>query len=132
MVVLSAAFAISGCGFADNKQKAEAAVQMFHRDFNAGKFADIYSAATPAFRTKGPEADFDTYLRAIHTKIGGFKSAQPGVWRVNTVPEGTFVELNYDSRFESGSGAESFTYLMSDGQPKLYAYNINSRDLVVK
>ena len=132
VVLGTLALAFGGCGISANKQKAESAASIFHRDFNAGKFAEIFSGATPRFRSTGTQADFAAYLQAVHTNLGGFKSAEPGQWRVNSTPGGTFVDLNYSSQFELGSGVESFTFLISGEQVNLQAYNINSRELVLK
>ncbi len=131
-IVGTLAIAVGGCGISANKQKAESAASRFHRDFNGGKFAEIVSGATPAFRAAGTQADTIAFLQAVHTKLGGFKSAEPGQWRVNSTPGGTFVDLSYSSQFELGSGVESFTFLISGEQASLQAYNINSRELVLK
>ena len=64
----------------------------------------------------GTQAEAVAFLQAVHTKLGGFKSAEPGQWRVNSTPGGTFVDLNYSSQFELGSGVESFTFLRSGNQ----------------
>jgi hypothetical protein len=123
---------VAGCGFGEATQEAEAAVGAFHNQLNGSRFGEMYSGATPAFRSAGPQADFVAYLEAVHRKLGAFKKGERGLWRVNTTTNGTFVDLNYESEFEQDTATEEFTFLMLDSGPVLQRYNISSRTLVTK
>lgn len=99
---------------------------------NGSRFIEIYAGATPTFRSTSPAPEFEKFMGAVQRKLGGFKTAQLGTWRVNATSAGTFVSLQYDSQFDRGSAVEDFTFLVVDSRPTLHGYNINSRALVVE
>ena len=132
-VLYAALFCIaSACGLGEDRQKAEAAVETFHVQLNGSHFDQIYSSATPAFKSSGPETGFVEYVGAVRRKLGLFKNGRQTFWRVNTTTAGTLVDLNYESQFEQDTATEEFTFLMTGGRPVLHRYNINSRTLVTK
>ena len=122
----------SGCSGLEHHQTADTAATKFHAEFNARHCSAIYSSAAPTFRSETKEVDFVAYCDAIQRKLGNFKRAEPGTWQVNSNGAGVFVNLSYASEFDQGSGTESFTFVISGGQPLLFSYTINSRELVVK
>jgi len=130
----TAIFSSTSCrlSLSERGQQADVAVHVFHRLFNSGQFAQIYSDATPELRSSDSERDFATLLEAIHTKLGDFDNASGYHWRLNVTGGATFIELTYQSHFRQGSGVETFTFRMSGDDALLYGYNISSLDLVLK
>jgi hypothetical protein len=123
---------LAGCGFRENKQKADGAVDVFHRQFNGSQYSEIYRAATSAFRSTGSEADFVAYLEGVRGKLGAFKTLTQGSTNVNSTPGGTFVNLTSNSQFDQGTAVEEFTFQIVGERAVLQHYNINSRAFVVK
>jgi hypothetical protein len=122
----------AACGFSENKKKADGAVEVFHRQFNDSQYAEIYGAATPAFRSTGSQADLAAYLAGVRRKIGMFKTLTPGSTSVNHASGGTFVSLTCNSQFDQDTAVEEFTFQVVGERAILHHYNINSRGLVAK
>jgi Protein of unknown function (DUF3887)/Protein of unknown function (DUF4019) len=125
-----AVFALAACGFTKAKEVATKSVETFHQEFNDSKFKEIYSDTTSGFKSSAKEPDFMKFIQAVRRKLGAFKKATPNGWNTNMTTNGTFVVLVYNSDFEHGSAAETFTFVVSGDAAKLQAYNINSRDLI--
>ena len=53
-------------------------------------------------------------------------------WRVNYVPMGTIVSLDYQTEFDDGPATESFSCRIKGKQAELMGYNINSAALITK
>jgi hypothetical protein len=123
---------LAACGFSENKRKADGAVEVFHRQFNDSQYAEIYGAATPAFRSTGAQADWVAYLEGVRRKIGAFKTSTPGSTNVTKAPGGTFVSITCNSQFDQDTAVEEFTFQIAGERAILYHYNINSRVLVAK
>jgi hypothetical protein len=120
----------AGCGLTKGKEAATKAVDKFHQQFNDSKFTEIYSAATPAFKTSATEADFMKFIQAVRRKLGAFKSSTSSGWSANATTSGTFVALSFNSEFEQGRAVETFTFVVSGASATLQGYNVNSPKLV--
>ena len=121
---------LSACGHTKDKEVGTKAVDTFHQQFNDSKFTEIYSAATPAFKTSAKEPDFMKFIQAVRRKLGTYKSGTQSNWSVNTFNGTTSVVLSYNSDFEQGSGVETFTFILSGETATLQGYDINSQKLI--
>lgn len=124
--------AVTGCGMKQAMTDAKVGVDDFHTKFNAGKYTDIYAAASPAFRAATTEANLVALLGAVDRKLGKQKSATQTNFRINTHNLTTTAVITMDTRFEQGRGVETFTFLISKGACILQGYNIQSQDMMVK
>jgi hypothetical protein len=130
LLAIVSIFILSACGLTKGKEVATKAVDTFHQQLNDSKFTEIYSAATPAFKTSAKEADFMKFIQAVHRKLGAYKTGTQSGWRTNATTSGTFVVLTYNSDFEQGSAVETFTFVVSGESATLQGYNVNSQALI--
>lgn len=122
---------LSACGLTKGKEIATKSVETFRQQFRESKFAEIYSAATPAFKASVNEANFTKFIQAVQRKLGAYKSSTQRGWKVNSINGTTSVVLNYDSVFEQGSAVETFTFIISGDSAVLQGYNVNSPALII-
>jgi hypothetical protein len=114
------------------KGLSETAIGDFHRQFNEGKFKEVYAAAHANFKKTVPEAEFVELLEAMHRKLGKQVKSTGTGWRVNSINGKTTASVSQDTEFEHGKGSESFVYVVSGVSCSLERYDIQSRDLIVK
>jgi hypothetical protein len=121
---------LTSCGFTKDKEIAVQAVETFHKQFDASKFEEIYSGASPAFKASTTKSDFIKFVQAIQRKLGAFKGDTANGWRTNVTTSGTFVTLSYKSEFANGPAEENFIFVISGNSAVLQNYNINSMALI--
>jgi hypothetical protein len=131
LLVITAVTLLSACGLTRGKEFATQSVDTFHQQFNDAKFREIYSAATPAFKSASKEEDFMKFMQAVRRKLGAFKTGTQNGWNVNAFNGVTRVLITYKSDFEQGAGVETFTYLISGESAVLQGYNISSPTLII-
>jgi hypothetical protein len=121
---------LTACGLTNGQEASKKSVDTFHQQFNDSKFAEMYSAATPALKTFTKEADFMKSLQSVRRQLGTVKNTTQNGWKVNTF-DGvvTSIVLTYKTDFEKGSGVETFTFIVSGDIATLQSYNVNSEAL---
>jgi hypothetical protein len=129
--LLLVAVLVAGCSSAQDLGVAQAEVTRFRQLMAEQKFTDIYSAGSDDLKKVTTEQDLTRLLAAIDRKLGAVKTAEPNGWNVNYNSGGTFVTLNFKTRFERGTGAETFKYRITGGKALLAGYNIQSNDLMI-
>jgi hypothetical protein len=120
-----------GCSAGADTQSAERAAVQFHQLLNAGDASTIYDTSADAFKRAEPKAHFAVFLAAVHRKLGDASDSKPQNTNVNYTTNGQFITLVYNTKFSSGTGAETFVYSMDGGAPKLVGYHINSEALIL-
>lgn len=98
----------------------------FHADFNAGRYAEIYTGADPEFRKEAKLDDFVKYESMVKDKLGDFQSSQVTNFNVLYLFTHSQVRLDYDCVFKLGKAKEVFELRQSDGKTSLVAYRIDS------
>ncbi|MGH9601270.1 MAG: DUF4019 domain-containing protein [Terriglobales bacterium] len=121
----------TSCSSTQHKQTAEAAVQAFHTQLDAERYAEIHRGAHEDFRKSAREGEITEFLAAIHRKLGNVQSSSQEGWQVFVTTSGTRVHLNYKTQFANGPATERFTWMIVDGRATLLGYNIDSRLLIV-
>ena len=122
----------SSCSLGQGKELGESAVVLFHNQFNAGQFKEIYDQADIAFRKSAKEDEVVALLEAVRRKLGTIKQSNASGWRVNATPTETTVRMQYNTEFTEGNATEQFIFLVSGDKAILYNYNINSPLLITK
>jgi N-acetyl-beta-hexosaminidase len=131
--ILLALTVLSACASSKNVQNAAKAVEQFHSQMNTEQFQTIYVAADDGFHKATNESDFVALLQAVHKKLGNVQTSQRTNFQVGvSTGQGTVVTLVYNTAFDQGSGTEQFLWHMSDNQPTLLGYHINSNALILK
>jgi Protein of unknown function (DUF4019) len=132
-LVIAATFALSSCGYGNDKAAAESSVATFHSRLNSGETHAIYAGADDVFRKATSEPDFSAFIDAVRRKLGDVEHSQLTNYRVGYFTgQGTVVTLDYQTEFTGGAGTEEFIWHIQDKQPLLVGYHINSNALVLK
>jgi hypothetical protein len=132
-LALSIVLFASGCGGVfKGKQAAEQSVADFHKLYNDGKLAEIYSAGHSKLRSAATEKQFLEFVGAVQRKLGKVTQTSNVGFNLRTFNLTTTVVLNQSTTFEQGTGTETFTFEMESDKAVLVGYNINSRDLILK
>jgi hypothetical protein len=127
------ALVASGCGGMFNgKKAADQSVADFHKLYNDGKLAEIYSAGHSKFKSATTEKQFVEFMSAVQRKLGRVTQTSNAGFNVRTFNLTTTVVLNQNTTFEQGTGTEVFTFQMVGNKAVLVGYNINSKDLILK
>ncbi len=132
-LVLTIAVIATGCGgMFKGKEAAEQGVADFHKLYNDGKLAEIYSAGHPKLKSATTEKQFLEFMGAVQRKLGKVTQTVNAGFNVRTFNLTTTVVLNQSTTFEQGTGTETFTFQMNGDKAVLVGYNINSKDLILK
>ncbi|MFL6513865.1 MAG: hypothetical protein ACJ8M1_02450 [Chthoniobacterales bacterium] len=122
LVVLS----VTSCGPKDDTAKAEGEVKRFHKHWNQWEFADVYNEAHSAFRSIQPASKMIATLESSRKTLGELKSTKQRSSAVTHEHVEKQITFKYDSSFEHAARVETFSYLMTAGQPLLVNYYLLS------
>ena len=114
------------------KKAAEESVAVFHRLYNEGKLKEIFDSSHAKLKAATPEKDFLDFLGAVQRKLGKMTKTANAGFNVGTFNFTTTVVLTQNTTFEQGTAAEVFTFEMNGDQAVLVAYNISSKELILK
>jgi len=132
VVVAASVFLLSSCSSSENLTASEDQVATFHLEFNLAEYRKLYLSTDQQLKESTPEKQFVELLEVIHRKLGDVKQTERQSFNVNFNTSGTFVTLEYATKFVEGSAQEQFVFLIKDKTPYLLNYNINSKDLILK
>jgi hypothetical protein len=113
------------------KKLSDAAVQHFHQQLNAGQYEEIYNEADDGFRSGETHENIVKFLEAVHKKLGNSRDTDFVNIGVNATTNGTFTTTIYNTTFDGGPSTETFTWVKSSGNLKLYSYHIESKALIM-
>ena len=122
---------LQGCSASQDMDKAEAAVEHFHQQLDAGQAEAIYQATAQEFKQTGSEASLVAFFQGVHDKLGNYKSGRKVNWKVNYGTSGEMLVLDYQSEFENGVAGENFVFRIDGDTPVLLGYHVNSNVFVV-
>ncbi len=132
-LLLSAAALAAGCaGATKGKDDAARAVDEFHQQFNAGKYAELWDASGDELKRRMPREQFTALLAAVRRKLGDVTGSTNRSWNVRSVNLATFVGLVQDTTYATGKAFETFQFLVKDGRATLIAYDVSSLDLILR
>ena len=124
------ALALVGCGIAESVGAAEKAVVVFHEQYNAGSFGEMYDAGSDDLRATETRDDFMTTMASLRTKLGSMGESRRTGFNARVGSDGTFVEVEHVTEFENGTGTEEFTWEISGGRARLLGYSVDARALL--
>lgn len=125
------ALSLTSCQAAEDTDAAEVAVESFHRDYDAGRFAAVFKRSGTQLKEITPRPQFLAFMTATRDKLGAVKSTMQTGWNVNYDTGGGQVTLTYQTVFANGEGTETFVYDTAS-PPRLIGYNVNAPALVVR
>ena len=115
---------VTGCSNLINaKSAAEEEITEFHENYNGSNFELIYNNAHPAFKEDRSFEEFNEFMTAVHRKLGLVSSTTSQGWEVNSNPDTTSATMQQETKFEHGTGVETFTFVIEDEKALLVAYN---------
>jgi hypothetical protein len=133
ILTLSIALFSTGCGgMFKGKKAAEQSIADFHKLYNEGKLAEIYSSGHSKLRGGTTEKQFLEFLGAVQRKLGRVTQTTNAGFNVRAFNLTTTVVLTQTTTFEQGAGTETFTFEMDGDKAVLVGWNINSNDLILK
>ena len=128
--MVMAAMLLASCSPGADLPLGDKAIEAFHADMNAGRFAAIYDASGKEMKSATTREGLTKLLAAIHGKLGPFKSGSRNGWNDNVNTNGHFLTLNYSATYQKGAGEEEFVYRIEGGKAVLIGYHINSQALI--
>ncbi len=133
LIILAVIAALAGIGIyklvsavTTAGELGDAAVAVFHRQYNANAVADAYAAAAPAFRTGITPEDFQALAARLHDKLGEWKSGERTSIYVSNDNGQKTIELGYDAIFTKGTGTEEYLFDYNGEAPLLLSYRVKS------
>jgi hypothetical protein len=130
VLILPAAFWLTGCSMSADTALAEAEVPGFHDALASGQFDRLYDNGSDEFKGAATKADLVSLLDSVRNKLGAVTSSTRASWNVNYRTNGTFVTLIYETQFAHGTAVEEFVYQISDNKPQLAGYHISNIKLL--
>ena len=130
LLLAACALALVGCGIAESVDAAEDAVVVFHEQYNAGSFGEMYDVGGDDLRSTETRDDFMTTMASLRTTLGSMRESKRTAFNARVGSDGTFVELEHVTEFENGTGTEEFTWEISGGRARLLGYSVDARALL--
>jgi Protein of unknown function (DUF4019) len=122
--------ALAGCGLFEGVDTAEKAAVVFHAQYDAGRFDEMYDGSAEDLRANASRDDFMTTMTSMRKRLGPIRATERSAFNARVDSQGTFVALEYETDFEGGSGTETFTWEVAGGRAKLLSYNVTSNALL--
>ena len=133
LLLFAVALSTGGCGgMIKGKKAADQSVALFHQLYNEGKLKEIYDSSHSKLKAATPEKEFIDFLSVVQRKLGKVTKTANAGFNVGTFNFTTNVVLNQNTSFEQGTATEIFSFEMNGDKAILVAYNINSKDLILK
>jgi hypothetical protein len=114
------------------KATAEQGVALFHQQLNQEQYDQIYSQAGDDFRKASSHDEVVALFSAIHRKLGNVQSSDQTNFYLTAATWGTFVTLNYKTKFADSTAAENFVFQVRGNNAVLVGYHINSTALITR
>jgi len=108
--------ALASCSLGADQHLATEAVSQFHSLYNTEDYSSIYASADNAFKKATSEADYDTFMSAIHRKLGPQKSSIGTGWTASQTLSGTQVVLTFNTEFAAGAATEHSSFVQLPGR----------------
>ena len=131
LMVAGLAIWLSGCSGSESVASAEAQIASFHKQLDSEDYKAIWDGAADEMHNFTPQTKLNKFLAAVHKKLGAVVESKQSGWSVNYNTGGKFTNVVMQTRFEHGTGTESFNYIAVGQQLKLAGYNINSADMMI-
>ncbi|HEY4741137.1 MAG TPA: DUF4019 domain-containing protein [Candidatus Acidoferrales bacterium] len=130
--LLMSTLAVSSCTSVHDKTLAERGVTEFHRQLDSAQYHTIYAEADESIRKSNNEAEFTTFLRRVHEKLGNVRQSKFQTYSVGwSTGVGVSATLIYATDFANGKASETFVWRFSDSNALLLGYHIDSNALVI-
>ena len=124
---------VSSCNPVHNKTLAERGVTEFQSRLDSAQFHTIYVEADESIRKSNNEAEFTTFLRSVHEKLGNVRKSKLQTFNMGwSTGVGVSATVLYVTDFADGQASETFVWRFIDSNAVLLGYHIDSNALVTK
>ncbi|MEM7699874.1 MAG: hypothetical protein AAF236_15875 [Verrucomicrobiota bacterium] len=106
-------------------EAVRAATNLFHNRFNAREFDAIYDTADPRFREAQSRQEVVSFIQDMRRQLGSNTNSALDQWVSEGEDGSPLVTLDYNMRYENGTGVEKFIFDFNDGYPLLLSWNID-------
>jgi hypothetical protein len=131
--VFLGAVTLGSCSGGKSVEISKLAVANFHTQFNTNQYAKIYNDSDNSFHHDTTQEGLMKSLGEIHSRLGDVRDAELNSELIQWDSGlGTVVTLEYDTKFETGSGTERFAWIVEDNAATLHRYHISFKVPVVK
>ena len=124
-------FALSACYSTAEIGETTHAIEMFHFDLDQAYYAQIWKSTASEMRTSTTEPDLTKFLTAVHKKLGQVAQTQQMGVNVNYNTAGTYITVTMHTRFQHGTGDETFVFRSKDNDVRLVGYHVASNDMMM-
>jgi hypothetical protein len=121
---------LAACSAAQDVNVAQEAAAHFHEMMSAGQLEQIYAQSDDSFKKVTTPEYLTRFLSVVNGRLGVVMTSESIGWTTGYTPSGTFITLRYTTKFEHGTGTETFLYRSADGKVLLAGYHIDSIDLI--
>lgn len=104
-------------------------VELFQERFNNEDWNAIVAEVDPQLLEASPEAEFVEFMGTVRGTLGKVTSTKTTRWNIQNTDGKTMVILVQESKFENGSGDETFTFSLKSEKASLLGYTIASKEL---
>jgi hypothetical protein len=132
LIVVLPFFAVGCADLMKSGDAAKKEIISFHQLFNEERLGEIYSKGHEKLKSAASETEFLEFVTAVRKRLGRVTSTSNVGSNIQGVNLQTFVVLKQETKFEQGSGVETFTFIVENEVALLAGYYINSKDLLVK
>lgn len=102
---------------------ADEAVKTFHKQFNQGKFEEIYKQAHELLKSETSLPNVVKGLAETKNKLGSVEStARIDWWGQPADQESSYILVRYHTKLSKSIIQEDFTWLVKDGSSRLVNY----------
>lgn len=131
LIVAIGTLVLGACNAKVDLETASAASKLFHENFEATNFEQIYDGASADFKKTTSKADFVLFLTKVSEKLGKLQSADQTGWNVQYLNTNAFIYVDFKTTFEKGVAVEKFGFVLRDKSAELYGYNIQSNAFIL-
>lgn len=137
VVVLVALCGITACGISNQRSRVpsevEEVVASIGNNLEQERYDQIYNDASDLWKQDATLDQSNEVFKTLRTKLGKVenRALHSATEQQNSGGplKGRAFILSYETRFERGSGMETFTLIEQDGRWRLARYLVNSTDL---
>jgi len=123
---------LAACNNAAEIGAATHAIETFHFDLDQAYYPVIWKTTASEMRAATTEANLTKFLTAVHKKLGQVAQSQQVGVNVNyNVGGASYITVNMHTRFQNGTGDETFVFKSKDNTVQLVGYHVASNDMMM-
>ena len=131
LAIGAGALLLTACNPVANLHHGDAAIERFHQLYSSGNVDALYGLTGPTFHKVTNREQFGQLIAVLDARLGRVTSSERQGFKVNSTPAGTFTFVAMNTKFEQGTGVETFTFLGNGDDMKLEGYHVDSDRLMI-